>query len=231
MHVGAFDLGLPQTSSGSCRWCGESIRADARSDSRYCGKVHRQQAWRFFRQIGRCELPAGAPLRLAFADPPYPGLAGYYVGHPAYAGEVDHGALLAVLDAGFDGWAYATSKAGMVQAIRELDKRGITGWDVATWARGPRVRRAMRPTQSTEFVIYKTARASVVVPQVPDCLVHVHQARTGDPRHIIGAKPAAYIRWMFGLLGARANDSFADLYPGSGRVMDGWTFWTGATPD
>jgi len=47
----------------------------------------------------------GPPKRIAYADPPFPGMARKYYQHePTYAGEVDHRALLAELVT-FDGWA------------------------------------------------------------------------------------------------------------------------------
>ncbi len=77
------------------------------------------------RSVARSAAPAGSgtascgqwarrprrrgPLRLAYADPPYPGRsARYYSAHPDYAGEVDHAALLAQL-AEFYRWALSTS--------------------------------------------------------------------------------------------------------------------------
>jgi hypothetical protein len=33
---------------------------------------------------------------------------------------------------------------------------------------------------------------------------------------VIGAKPAAFCRWVFGLLGAAPGDTLDDLFPGSG---------------
>jgi hypothetical protein len=47
-------------------------------------------------------------LRLAYADPPYPGRAHLYEDHPDFAGEVDHVALIEQLG-GYDGWALSTS--------------------------------------------------------------------------------------------------------------------------
>lgn len=40
-------------------------------------------------------------MRVAYADPPYPGCAHLYRDHPDYAGEVDHEALVASLLADF----------------------------------------------------------------------------------------------------------------------------------
>ena len=42
-------------------------------------------------------------MRIAYADPPYPGCAHLYADHPDYAGEVDHADLLARLNAEYDG--------------------------------------------------------------------------------------------------------------------------------
>jgi hypothetical protein len=46
-------------------------------------------------EIRRAELAATAePLRLAHADPPYPGKSDLYRGQPGYAGDVDVEELL-----------------------------------------------------------------------------------------------------------------------------------------
>ena len=42
-------------------------------------------------------------MRIAYADPPYPGCAHLYEGHPDYAGEVDHADLCRRLETEFDG--------------------------------------------------------------------------------------------------------------------------------
>lgn len=64
---------------------------------------------RFLRAVGYGESVApGRPLRLAYADPPYPGNARLYRDHPDYGGEVDHAALIERLSA-YDGWALSTS--------------------------------------------------------------------------------------------------------------------------
>jgi hypothetical protein len=61
------------------------------------------------RAVGYAESVApGHPLRLAYADPPYPGKALLYWDHPDYGGEVDHTELIARL-AAHDSWALPTS--------------------------------------------------------------------------------------------------------------------------
>lgn len=55
-------------------------------------------------------------MRVAYADPPYPGRAHLYEGHPDYAGEVDHGDLLWRLSV-YDGWALSTSAEALPQVL------------------------------------------------------------------------------------------------------------------
>lgn len=52
-------------------------------------------------------------MKIAYADPPYPGCAHLYRDHPDYAGEVDHAQLLAQLEAEFDGWILHTSSVAI----------------------------------------------------------------------------------------------------------------------
>lgn len=86
----------------SCAWCKGPIPAGVRRDAISCSKRCRQARHRFLRAVGTAAATA-RPLRLAYADPPYPGRsARYYSAHPDYAGEVDHAALIAQL-AEFDG--------------------------------------------------------------------------------------------------------------------------------
>ncbi len=51
-------------------------------------------------------------------------------------------------------------------------------------------------------------------------------AVTTLPDRVIGAKPAAVCRWIFGLLGAAPGDSLDDLFPGSGAVSRAWAAYT-----
>ncbi|MCT7149563.1 hypothetical protein M1196_23235, partial [Salmonella enterica subsp. enterica serovar Oranienburg] len=77
-------------------------------------------------------------LRLAYADPRYPGLSRRYYGkHPDFAGEVDHAALIAKLGE-FDGWALSTS-ARSLQDVLALCPPGSR---VAVWVRGERPARS-----------------------------------------------------------------------------------------
>jgi hypothetical protein len=56
----------------------------------------------------------GTPMRIGYADPPYPGQsAKHYADHPDYAGEVDHAALVERLERDYDGWVLHTSSPAL----------------------------------------------------------------------------------------------------------------------
>lgn len=118
-----------------CSWCRGAIADGSRRDARFCTTRCRQASHRFKHGVG--VSPSGpvvdVPLRLAYADPPYPGLARkYYSGHPDFAGEVDHAALIASLVDGFDGWALSTS-ASALPAVLAVCPPGVR---VGAWIRG-----------------------------------------------------------------------------------------------
>lgn len=112
-----------------CAWCGGPIPAGARRDALCCSVRCRQARHRFTRAVGRA-VAGGRPLRLAYADPPYPGLARrYYAEHPDFAGEVDHAALIRRLST-YDGWALSTSAAAL-QSVLASCPPGVRGRQLA----------------------------------------------------------------------------------------------------
>jgi hypothetical protein len=162
------------------------------------------------------------PLRLAYADPPYPGNARLYKGHRDYAGEVDHTALIGRLSA-YDGWALSTSAAAL-PAVLALCPPGVR---VAAWHRGARPAANWQPVSAWEPVIYVPARpVDPAHGRRADSLVHGMSAMTTLPGRVTGTKPAAVCAWIFGLLGAAPGDSLDDLFPGSGAVTRAWATYT-----
>src|SRR5215469_15635872 len=72
------------------------------------------------------------PKRFAYADPPYPGCAHLYRGHPDYAGEVDHAELITRLCTDYpDGWALSTG-GPQIKQILDLCPSDVR---VAVWHR------------------------------------------------------------------------------------------------
>ena len=208
--------------------CGVALAESAQPSALYCSKRCRQAAWRLSRDVGRAEA-ADQPLRLAYADPPYPGLsARYYRDHPDYRGEVDHGALLAELQ-GFDGWALSTSADALPLVCALADARRLT-YRIGAWFRGAGGAPARGPWSSWEPVLFHGARPLVSASPGADTLIHHHHPRRGTAE-IIGAKPWAFCRWLFAdLLQARAGDQLADLFPGSGGVGIAWERWASCPP-
>lgn len=209
---------------GPCAWCSGPIPDDARRDAVTCSQRCRQARHRFGRAAGRAAASTGRRRRLAYADPPYPGLAWYYRGHPDYAGEVDHGELIRRLST-YDGWALSTSAAAL-PAVLALCPPGVR---VAAWHRGERPARSWRPLNAWEPVVYAGARRvdpATLDGRRVDSLVCGVAPLTTLPGRVVGTKPAAFSRWLFDLLGAQRGDVFDDLYPGSGAVGRAWLAYT-----
>lgn len=194
-----------------CGWC-KSPLGDPRA--RYCCQRCRQTAWRARRELSLAAA-GDRPMRLAYADPPYPGLARrYYRDQPTYAGEVDHRALLASLEASYDGWALSTS----ARALRDLLPLCPPEARVCSWVKPGGVPPGTRgPHNTWEPVIVVPARRER--PGVRDSLV-CHPARGGGS--LPGRKPIAFVRWVLRLLGARRGDELVDLFPGTGVVGRVW---------
>jgi hypothetical protein len=164
----------------------------------------------------RCGRAADRPLaeeddvRLAYADPPYPGQAHQYRDHPDYAGEVDHAALIEQLCGDYpDGWALSTNAVSLqyVLGLCPADVR-IAAWHVTNQPH-PGGRAGWWPVW--EPVIVRGGRPGPVR-NVLEC------GYGGGAGRFIGAKPPAFTRWMLELLGAEIDDTIDDLFPGSGAV-------------
>lgn len=215
-----------------CAWCEGPISEKARRDAVCCSVRCRQARHRFNRDAGRATAVAvGRTLQLAYADPPYPGKAWYYRGHPDYAGEVDHAALIRRLST-YDGWALSTSAAAL-QAVLALCPPGVR---VAAWHRGERPTASRWPLSAWEPVIYHGGRPAD--PSRPtgaarrvDSLVCGVSPLTTLPSRVTGTKPAAFCRWVFELLGAAPGDTLDDLFPGSGVVTRAWEVYARAESD
>ncbi len=226
-------LERPEPPVRCCDWCGAAMIRQRR-DAVCCSTRCRQARHRFARGAGTLRPLDDAPLRLAYADPPYPGLSSrYYQNHPDYAGEVDHADLIRRLST-YDGWALSTSAAALPMVLASCPP----GTRIAAWHRGERPTRSAWPLNAWEPVLYYGGRQAVAlagprdaspaaaVARRTDSLVYRPGSRRTDPERVVGAKPAAFCNWVFALLGARAGDAFDDLFPGSGGVARAWRYAT-----
>lgn len=202
--------------SDACGWCRSPLER-TRADAVFCGVKCRQAAYRLRRRRATDER-ASHPLRLAYADPPYPGLAKRYYGRePTYAGEVDHAALIASLKYSYDGWALSTSS----KALRDVLQLCPPEAHVCPWVKPIGVSSRTRGLHSTwEPLIVVPARE--IEPGVRDWL-RAMPARGGGS--LMGRKPGEFCAFLFRALGALPGDTLDDLFPGTGIVGRAWSEW------
>lgn len=152
-------------------------------------------------------------MKLAYADPPYPGNAYLYRDHPDYEGEVDHAELIEKL-IGYDGWALSTSAAALLDVL-PLCPASVR---VLAWVKHT-------VNVSWEPVIVHSARTVRGVRDWIEVEPDSYQWRPRPDSYVIGQKPATFCVWLFAWLGADPGDSLDDLFPGSGQVGREWTKW------
>jgi hypothetical protein len=154
-------------------------------------------------------------MRIAYADPPYPGKAArFYKGREGYAGEVDHYRLVLSLATSYDGWALSTG----AYALRELLPFCPPEAQMAPWVKPNGVSgQTFGPHNAWEPVIYCPARR--LRGGVRDWL-RAKPARGGGD--LPGRKPLAFCAWLFDLLGMLPGDELVDLFPGTGIVSRAW---------
>jgi hypothetical protein len=184
-------------------------------------------------------------VRVAYADPPYPGQAKrHYADHPDYAGEVDHADLIATLERDFpDGWALSTSVPALPSVLAlcpqgEPSKKRArggsvklgTGVRVCAWFRSNSPFPPSRVMWTWEPLIVRTPhwRQRHRHDFVPDSM-YAGQPRGFLGNAITGQKPLAFCHWMFDLLGLGPDDELVDLFPGSGAVTQAWEKWRAQT--
>ena len=163
-------------------------------------------------------------MRFCYADPPYPGKAGYY----PEAEEVDDRALVERLAIeGPDGWALSTSATALAQVLT-LCPPGVR---VCSWHRAVRPTLSKRPISAWEPLIVSGGRELPTdrPQQIRDALAYGGRYRR-YPGAMVGMKPPQFAAWMFAQLGARPGDQLVDLYPGSGAVGEAWRRYSGQPP-
>lgn len=160
-------------------------------------------------------------MRIAYADPPYPGCAHLYKNHPDYAGEVDHADLARRLETEFDGYVLHTASTTLdqIQALLTPKTYRTMAW-VKTFAA---FKRNVSVAYAWEPVLVKACRKPVVTKRVVmrDWIACPITLRKG----LTGAKPEPVVRWAFEMVGAALGDELVDLYPGTGIVGRTWEEW------
>jgi hypothetical protein len=169
-------------------------------------------------------------MRVAYADPPYPGCARLYRGQPDYAGEVDHADLVYRLLTEYDGYCLHTSSVALADVLHRFqlevgpkDMPRVMAWvkPFAAFKRNVSVAYAWEP------VLVHAARKPVVKPGMTyrDWLAEPITLKRG----LTGAKPEWVCRWLFEVMGCEPDDDLDDLYPGTGAVTRAWDAWRSQT--
>ncbi len=213
---------VTQSSSATgraCAWCHSPLEVTAPPFARFCGHKCRQAAWRLRirRQIA---VSHSSRMRMAYADPPYPGMsAKYYRDEATFAGEVDHKALIASLEAsGYDGWALSTSS----KSLRDVLPLCPPGVRVCAWVKPIGIPKATNGLHSTWEPLI-VCRGRQQQPGVRDFLI-AQPARFGGS--LPGRKPPTFVAWLFDCLGLQVGDELDDLFPGTGIVGRAWASLT-----
>lgn len=154
-------------------------------------------------------------MRFAYADPPYIGQAKRHYGDDPRCAEVDHGELIERLN-GYDAWALSLSSPSLKQIIALCpDDVRVMAWVKPFAVFRPNV----NPAYAWEPVIVRGGRRRErAEATVRDWVMANITLRRGTH----GAKPAAFCRWLFDVLGMEPGDEFNDLFPGSGAVTRAW---------
>lgn len=156
-------------------------------------------------------------MRFAYADPPYLGLAAKFYGdRHADAADYDrveaHIALIARLEADYDGWAMSLH----TPSLRTILPLCPEGSRVAAWVKPfASFKPGVNPAYAWEPVIWRGGRKRDKTHETTrDWIAENITMLRGFP----GAKPRKFCLWIMDLLGVDPGDTVDDLFPGSGAV-------------
>lgn len=165
-------------------------------------------------------------MRIAYADPPYPGCAHLYKDHPDYDGEVDHRQLLERLCAEYSGWCLHTASTTLHEVMRVGSV--IPGFNanvrVMAWVKPFAAFKAnVSVAYAWEPVLVKAARKPTVKQGM------TYRDWLSEPialkRGLTGAKPERVCHWLFEVMGCEPGDELHDLFPDTSAVTQAWESW------
>lgn len=151
-------------------------------------------------------------VRLAYADPPYPGMAHLYPENT----EVDHAELIGRL-VEYDGWALSTDERSLAAVLELCPPRTR----VLAWCRTNAPPFRPNPSAAWEPVLLRPARSSRVIAQ--SFYVGGMPSGKWQRQRLTGQKTTGFAQWVFRCLGAEAGDELDDLFPGTGVMSEAWT--------
>lgn len=163
------------------------------------------------------EMVTTKPMRFAYADPPYLGLAAKFYGHlhadaAAYDKLETHAALIDRLCSKYDGWAMSLHSPSLreILPLCPSDVR-VMPWvkPFASFKPGVGVAYAWEP-----LIVRggrKRTRQQHTVRDWHACNITLRRGFTG-------AKPEGVVEWLLQVLNVQPQDSFDDIFHGSGAV-------------
>jgi hypothetical protein len=163
-------------------------------------------------------------VRLAYADPPYPGCAHLYKNHADYAGEVNHAQLVYDLVHEYDGYCLHTSSVALADVLTRFQIETTDMPRVMAWVKPfAAFKRNVSVAYAWEPVLVRAARKPVVKMGMTyrDWLAESITLKRG----LTGAKPERVCHWLFEVMGCEPGDELCDLYPGTGAVSRAWESW------
>lgn len=150
-------------------------------------------------------------MRIAYADPPYLGQGHRYEEKK----EVNHDLLISRLQE-YDGWALSCSSPSLKTLLPMCPEETR----VAAWVKPFAVFKPnVNPAYAWEPVLfvpcrkYERDRATV-----RDWV----SANITLKKGIVGAKPVDFGDWLFSLLQMETEDSFEEIFPGTGTISELW---------
>ncbi len=153
-------------------------------------------------------------MRVAYADPPYPGCANLY----PEKREVSHPNLIAELK-NYEAWALSTSSVALRDVLPLCPPTvRVMAWvkPFASFKPGVTVAYAWEPV-----IVQGGRKRPRTKPTVRDWV----SAGITLKRGLVGVKPDTVSFWLFEVLGMEPTDELVDLFPGSGAVTRAWEVW------
>ena len=164
-----------------------------------------------------------APMRFAYADPPYFGCGARYKDNHAEWAKWNtieaHADLINHLAHNYpDGWALSLGSNNL-QDILPLCPKGVR---VGSWVKPfASFKPNVNPAYAWEPVIFTGGRKR---DRRSDTIRDYHSENITLKKGLCGAKPAGFALWIAQLLGADASigDTIDDLFPGTGGMLSVW---------
>jgi hypothetical protein len=157
------------------------------------------------------------PRKIAYADPPYIGQAKRRYQDDLNCAEVNHKLLVRHLTDNYDGRALPCSTPSLrtLLPLRSPDVR------VGAWVKPFAAFKRSNPACVWEPVLFKPCRSRKGRFTVRDYV----DAHITLQKGVCGVKPDRFCYWLFETLAMLPEDTFDDLFPGSGAVSRAWERW------